>query len=158
METYHVGLIALALFALLGGLFYLAWVSKIRKQEKVVQAPLFIENTGSGERAQYVATVFSGRPLDRLVGHGLAHRGNASVLVSSEGVSIFRTGESSFLIPSKDLLDFSHGSAVIDRAVEKDGLTSIRWKLGDTELETHIRFLGVVERSNTIAKLQDLVA
>lgn len=158
METYHVGLMALAFFAVLILFAYLAWVSKMRKQEKVLQAPQFIDDSGSGEKAQYVATVFAGRPLDRVLGHGLAHRGDAFVLVSRDGVSIFRTGEKSFLIPAHDLVSVSQGSAVIDRAVEKDGLTFIRWTLGGVELETYLRFVGATERSTTLSKLKDLVA
>jgi hypothetical protein len=157
METYHVGLIAIAIFVLLSVLSYLSWVSKIRKQEKLLRSPQYLEDTGLGLKAQYVATVFAGRPLDRVIGHGLAHRGNAAVLVSSDGVAIYRTGEASFLIPAKEILGLASDSAVIDRAVEKDGLTSIRWKLGATEVETFLRFVGASERSITMAKLQELV-
>jgi hypothetical protein len=78
-------------------------------------------------------------------------------LVSSDGVAIYRTGEASFLIPAKEILGLSSDSAVIDRAVEKDGLTSIRWKLGATEVETYLRFVGASERSITMTKLQELV-
>jgi len=157
METYHVGLIALAFFVVLSLFAYLSWVSKMRKQEKLIQPPQFIEPNGLGMKAQYVATVFAGRPLDRVIGHGLAHRGNAAVLVSAEGVSIFRTGEASFLIPAMDLVGLEQESAVIDRAVERDGLTSIRWTLGGTELETYLRFVSATERSITLSKLQELV-
>jgi hypothetical protein len=93
METYQVGLIALAIFVLLSFLVYRSWVSKMRKQDELIQAPQLLEFSPLGEKAQYVATVFAGRPLDRVVGHGFAHRGNASVLVSPNGVSIYRTGE-----------------------------------------------------------------
>jgi hypothetical protein len=158
METYHVGLIAIAFFVLLSVFAYWSWVSKIRKQEKLLQSPQYLEDTGLGLKAQYVATVFAGKPLDRVIGHGLAHRGNASVLVSSDGVSIYRTGEASFLIPAKEIIGLASDSAVIDRAVEKDGLASIRWKLGSTEVETYLRFVGASERSITMAKLQELVA
>lgn len=158
MQTYHVGLIALALFTVLGVLAYWSWVSKMRKQEKAIQAPEFIDDTGLADNAQYVATVFADRPLDRVVAHGLAHRGKATVLVAANGVSIFRTGERSFLIPSRELSSVTTESAVIDRAVEKDGLISIRWRLGEIELETYLRFVSASERSSTLSDLKDLVA
>jgi hypothetical protein len=158
METYHVGLMALAFFALLSLVAYRSWVSKMRKHDKLIQAPQLLEFSGSGEKSQYVATVFAGRPLDRVLGHGLAHRGNASVVVGPDGVSIFRTGEKSFLIPAKDVLEVSQEGAVIDRAVEKKGLIAIRWNLGGTELQTYLRFVGISERSATLSKLKDLVA
>lgn len=158
MQTYHVGLIALALFTVLGVLAYWSWVSKMRKQEKAIQVPEFIDDTGLPENAQYVATVFADRPLDRVVAHGLAYRGKATVLVAANGVSIYRTGERSFLIPSRELSSVTTGSAVIDRAVEKDGLISIRWRLGEIELETYLRFVSASERSSILSDLKDLVA
>lgn len=158
METYHVGLMALAFFAVMGFVAYWAWISKMRNQEKVIKSPQYVEGFEFGQKAQYVATVFAGRPLDRVVGHGFAHRGDAFVLVSSEGAAISRIGEKSFLIPAQDVLEVSQGSAVIDRAVEKDGLTFIRWNLGGVQLETYLRFVGASERSAAISKLRDLVA
>lgn len=157
METYQVGLIALAIFVLLSFLVYRSWVSKMRKQDELIQAPQLLEFSPLGEKAQYVATVFAGRPLDRVVGHGFAHRGNASVLVSPNGVSIYRIGENSFLIPAQDVLSISQESAVIDRAVETDGLIAIRWNLGGAELQTYLRFVGVSERSAALSKLKDLM-
>jgi hypothetical protein len=158
METYQVGLSALAIFTLFGIFAYGSWVSRRRKQESLISAPQLVEDLGLGETAQYVATVFAGRPLERVVAHGLAHRGKATVLVSSDGVSIFRTGEKSFLIPSVDIKGISQASAVIDRAVEKDGITVILWYLGGTELETHVRFVGASARTTTLSQLKDLVA
>lgn len=158
METYHVGLIALTIFVLLCLLVYRSWVSKKRKQDQLIQAPQLLEFATAGETAQYVATVFAGRPLDRVLGHGLAHRGNATVLVSTDGVAIYRTGENSFLIPAKDVFGISQESTVIDRAVETDGMVAIAWTLGDTELQTYLRFVGASERSAVLSKLKELVA
>jgi hypothetical protein len=47
---------------------------------------------------------------------------------------------------------------VIDRAVEKDGLISIRWTLGEVELETYLRIVSASERSIALSNLKDLVA
>jgi hypothetical protein len=158
MQTHHVGLIALALFAILILFAYLSWVSKMRKQEKSLIAPQFVEHSGLDENAQYVATIFADRPLDRVLAHGLAHRGKAAISISPSGVSIFRTGERSFVIPSKQLSNVTTGSAVIDRVVEKDGLVSIRWTLGEVELETYLRFVSALERATAVSNLRDLVA
>jgi hypothetical protein len=158
MQTYHVGLMALALFTVLSLLAYWSWVSRMRKQEKALMVPEFIEHSGMGENAQYVATIFADRPLDRVVAHGLAHRGRASISIAPSGVSICRTGERSFLIPQRQLASVTTGSAVIDRAVEKDGLISIRWTLGEVELETYLRIVSASERSTVLSNLKDLVA
>lgn len=158
MQTYHVGLIALAFFAIIGLLVFWSWVSNIRKQEASIEPPHFIEGPASGQEALYVATTFAGRPLDRVVGHGLAHRGLATVEVDSTGVRIYRTGEKGFQILSSKLLGVSRTNAVIDRAVEKDGLVTIRWDLGGTEVETHLRFVVSSDRVTTLSKLADLGA
>jgi hypothetical protein len=158
MQTYHVGLMALAIFGLLGLFAYLSWVSKIRKQEAFIEPPQILESEDAGQGAFYVATTLAGKPLERVVAHGLAHRGRANVLVSSDGISIYRTGEKSFRISTKDLVAVNQSSAVIDRAVEKDGLVSIQWKLGGTAVETHLRFVGSKERSTTLSQLKDMVA
>ena len=156
METYHVGLIALGFFALFILFAFLSWRRKIKAQEKVVSKPQAIEDSGNGLRCFYVATTFAGRPLDRVIAHGLAHRGHAGLLVTSEGVQVSRTGEVGFLIPSSDLLEVSKGAAVIDRVVEKEGLVVLRWRLGSTELETHFRFVDAQLRSAALAALSSL--
>ncbi|MSZ19192.1 MAG: hypothetical protein F2609_00015 [Actinobacteria bacterium] len=104
----------------------------------------------------YVATTFADRPLERVIAHGLAHRGFALVGVSDEGVSVSRTGESSFLIPTQSLLHLGKTTAVIDRVVEQDGLTSIRWKLGTAEVETHFRFISSSGRDAFVYALKTL--
>jgi hypothetical protein len=106
----------------------------------------------------YVATTFADRPLDRVVAHGLAHRGVAFLSITETGVEISRTGEFSFLIPKSDLIQVGSTSAVIDRAVEKEGLVSIRWKLGSQALESHFRFVDAKLRSSSKSELsnQDL--
>jgi hypothetical protein len=158
MQTYHVGLMALAIFGLLGLLAYWLWVLKIRKQETLFPAPQSLEADIHGHSAFYVATTFADRPLERIVAHGLAHRGRAEVEVSPSGVAIYRTGEIGFVIPTRDLLAVSQSSAVIDRAVEKDGLVSIRWNLGDHHLETHLRFVGSSARFTAVTQLKDMVS
>lgn len=158
MQTYHVGLIALATFSLLGLFAYLSWKARMRKQQFLIESPQLLEGADSGQNGFYVATTFAGRPLDRVLAHGLAHRGRAKVLISPNGVSIFRTGETSFLIPASNVLGVNQTSAVIDRAVEKDGLVSIHWMLGPTEVETHLRFVADSERQAILSQLSELAA
>ncbi len=158
MQTYHVGLLALAIFSLLGLFAFGSWRSRVKRQESSIQQPQSIIGDASGVTAFYVATTFAGRPLDRVVAHGLAHRGRAKVLVSSLGVSVYRLGESSFLIPSADIVRVRLSNAVIDRVVEKEGLVSIEWNLGDTAVDTHLRFVSSSERMTALAQLEELVA
>jgi hypothetical protein len=87
----------------------------------------------------------------------LAHRGPAFLLVTEAGIEVSRTGEFSFLIPRSDLVEVGSSSAVIDRAVEKDGLVSIKWRLRSRVLESHFRFVDSKLRSRSLADLSTLV-
>ena len=146
LELYQVGLIAIAVLCVLIALAARSWVKKANTQNIVLAMPQFSEFVDDGDSGSYVATTFAGRPLDRVSAHGLAYAGKARVLVDDKGVQISRTGEKSFLIGKASLLSVSRSSAVIDKAVEKDGLLSLRWKLGESEVETHLRFTSAQSR------------
>jgi hypothetical protein len=87
----------------------------------------------------------------------LAHRGSAFFLITESGIEVSRVGEMSFLIPKADLVEIGSASAVIDRAVEKDGLVSIKWRLGSQILETHFRFVDAKLRSSSLSELSTMV-
>lgn len=139
-ELYQVGLFFILLLLALIYLAYLASRKRSRSQEIQVSAPDFIEFTSGGNSCLYVATTFADRPLSRITAHGLAFGGRANVAVSASEVRISRVGEISFRIGAESLIKTSKTTAVIDRAVEKDGLVSIRWMLGNAEVESHFRF------------------
>lgn len=157
METYQVGLISLALFALFGIIAFITWRRRITLQALSLEIPVGIEGSFSGSNCFYVATTFSERPLERVIAHGLAHRGHARLAVTEFGVEVSRVGEFSFLIPKAALVDVSLGSAVIDRAVEKEGLVVIKWKLGAVELQTYFRFVSSELRLEALEALGPLV-
>lgn len=157
MQTYQVGLIGLAVFAVFVVVAFLSWRAKGTRQEKTLPEPRFVDGLATGMRCLYVTTTFADRPLDRVIAHGLAHRGNAFLENREDGLVIHRTGERSFLIPTIELIDFSRTSAVIDRAVEKDGLVSVRWRLGEAELESHFRFVDPQQRKLIITELSELI-
>jgi hypothetical protein len=87
----------------------------------------------------YVASVFGSRPLERVWAYGLGIRGKAEIHLTSEGLSILRQGESSFAVPFSALISLDRAGATIDRGVERDGLTQLRWLLGDEEIVTSLR-------------------
>lgn len=91
----------------------------------------------------YVATTPAGKPLERLVGAGLAHRGRAVIRIGAEGLEIQRVGEDTLYIPAAKVRGVTAESAAIDRAVEPGGLTAIRWVNNDVELETYLRMQAV---------------
>ena len=157
METYHVGLFSLAFFAVLGLLAFISWRRRISKQEVLLPSPFEVPNSSVGFKCFYVATTFANRPLERVIAHGLAHRGVAYLLITDSGLEVSRTGETSFLVPRADLIQVGSVSAVIDRAVEKDGLVVIKWKLGSEELESHFRFVDANLRASSVSQLSALV-
>jgi hypothetical protein len=157
METYQVGLIALGLFSLFATIAVVTWRRRVVTQGQLLPAPFGIESSIAESNCFYVATTFSDRPLDRVIAHGLAHRGHAHLEVTASGLQVSRTGELSFLIPKADLLDVTTGTAVIDRVVENEGLVVIKWVLGAVVLETHFRFVNSELRAQTLEALRPFV-
>jgi len=157
METYQVGLIALGLFSLFAVIALITWRRRMAAQALLLEVPVGIESSFAATNCFYVATTFSERPLERVIAHGLAHRGHARLAVTGSGLEISRVGEFGFLIPTADLIGVSLGSAVIDRAVEKEGLVVIKWRLGAVELQTDFRFVSSELRSEALEALKPLV-
>lgn len=107
-------------------------------------------------RGQYVATVFTNNPLERVVTGGLMHRGKAQLVVTTDGIGIERIGEESFAIHAQLLRDIGRATATIDRGVEASGLLSISWVLGETEVTTQLRLDAAddtAEFNETLKKL-----
>lgn len=157
METYQVGLIGLAFFAVFVFFAVRAWRQRRSKQEVLLESPKFLDFDIKGFKTLYVTTTFSGRPLDRVIAHGLAHRGRATLDVSDKGISVFRTGERSFLIPAERIVEVTDNSAVIDRAVETNGLLTIIWKLGDESIDSHFRFVDSAAKSGFLDATKTIV-
>ena len=157
METYQVGLIALGLFSLFAITALITWRRRMAVQALLLEVPVGIESSFAATNCFYVATTFSERPLERVIAHGLAHRGHARLAVTGSGVEVSRVGEFGFLIPAADVIEVSLGSAVIARAVEKEGLVVIKWRLGAVDLQTHFRFVSSELRSEALEALKPLV-
>ena len=88
---------------------------------------------------QYVSTVLSGNTLQRVMSHGLMHRGKAEIRVLSDGIQVLRTGEQSFSIPHSLIVNVTRSNVTIDRAVETNGMVSVSWMLGSTQVESNFR-------------------
>ena len=157
METYQVGVIALALFAFLAGLAFYSWRRRIAKQASFLEAPEFVDGNEDGFKSFYVATTFVNRPLERVVAHGFAHRGIAYLSLSKDNLVVSRLGEKSFAVPVSAISSVSTNSSVIDRAVEKNGLLTISWRLGGEVVDSHFRFVNAEHREAITRELQTLV-
>jgi hypothetical protein len=156
-ELYQVGLAFITV--LIGVIVWAAvtWSMRSKSQDRDLATPEYIDFSNAGANGFYVATTFAGRPLNRVSAHGLGFAGKASVSVSGQGVEIYRTGERSFRIDASALLDLARTSGVIDKVVEKDGLLSLRWKLGNSELESHFRFANSQARDEIALRVSELI-
>jgi hypothetical protein len=151
-----IGFLMISLVAVVALVIWLSVRKRRAAQEKLIGAPLDAKSPGAHETF-YVSTVFEASPLDRLWAHGFAMRGRASLAVDTAGVSVNRNGERSFLIPTKTITAIDSASATIDKGVERDGLTVIRWSLGDTKVATHFRFTKPEVRKEFEHKVSQLI-
>jgi hypothetical protein len=154
---YQVGLAFAAV--LLGVIAWagVTWRKRSKAQDLEIATPEYTEFSNVGTNGYYIATTYAGQPLHRVSAHGLGFAGKAFLDVSEQGVRVHRIGERSFRIDSSSLLDLARTSGVIDKVVEKDGLLSLRWKLGATELETHLRFANSQSRDEIALRVSKLI-
>jgi hypothetical protein len=157
-ELYQVGLVFVAALLALIAWAWAIWTNRAKAQDRQLATPVFTDFSDAGSGGLYVATTFADRPLDRVSAHGLGFAGKASVHVSDSEVQVFRSGERSFVIDSSALVDLSRTAGVIDKVVERDGLLSLRWQLGDAELESHFRFANSQARDEIALKVSNLIA
>jgi hypothetical protein len=101
----------------------------------------------------YVSTVFADKPLERIVSHGLLHRGKVDLVLRSDGIQVKRLGEASFAIAASAITDVARASATIDRGVEQSGLLAISWMLGETEVTTNFRLDAADDTQTFFEKL-----
>jgi hypothetical protein len=156
-ELYQVGLAFAAV--LLGVIAWagVTWRKRSKAQDLEIATPEYTEFSNVGTNGYYIATTYAGQPLHRVSAHGLGFAGKAFLDVSEQGVRVHRIGERSFRIDSSSLLVLARTSGVIDKVVEKDGLLSLRWKLGATELETHLRFANSQSRDEIALRVSKLI-
>jgi hypothetical protein len=156
-ELYQVGLAFAAVLLSVIAWAGVTWRKRSKAQDLEIATPEYTEFSNVGTNGYYIATTYAGQPLHRVSAHGLGFAGKAFLDVSEQGVRVHRIGERSFRIDSSSLLDLGRTSGVIDKVVEKDGLLSLRWKLGATELETHLRFANSQSRDEIALRVSKLI-
>lgn len=159
MQKYFVAVISLAVLVLLIGLAVRTWRKRANQHE--AQLGAVTRNLSGSEifstDGSYVATTFANDPLNRVMAHGLGARGNAKLVVATDGLLIERTGEQNLAITKASILSVGLLQGTIDRVVENDGLVAVNWKLGDTELQTSLRIVDASIRKNFLGHLTELV-
>ena len=126
---------------LLLALMVVGWIRRRRRQRDIpAMTPVPALPAGAREHpGKYVATTTADDPYDRIASGGLGFRGAAVASVHATGVLVRRRGEVDLWIPSADLVGAGRATWTIDRVVEADGLTMLRWRLGDREVDTYLR-------------------
>ena len=131
--------------------FWLTVRSRRKRQESQLtepERPIATDSAAAaGEPVYYLATTYADRPLERIWAYRLGGRGNAT-LVIADAIELHRTGEPGLAIRFDQITGFGRASATIDRGVERDGLTTLNWMLGDQEISTVLRFVSQDSRAN----------
>jgi hypothetical protein len=87
----------------------------------------------------YVGTTTAYRWQDRIVARSLGERADAVARLTDAGVLIDRQGSKDIFIPRLQLIDARLEPALAGKVVGQGGLMVLRWRHGDTELDTGIR-------------------
>ncbi|AOY56059.1 hypothetical protein [Candidatus Rhodoluna planktonica] len=133
-------LISLAIVLTAAFLAVNGWRRRTREQASLLDEPAMAPTEfGSlleANRGDYVATTFADDYLNRVSAYGLGIRGKADFELFDNGLLILRHGERPLFIASAEMNSVERNQAVIDRAVERNGLLTIVHR---GNLATHIR-------------------
>lgn len=88
----------------------------------------------------YVSSTTAGNWQDRIVAHGLGVRAPAIVRLTEDGVLIDREGADPIFVPVTDLVEVTTAPGIAGKVMgQADGILIVRWRLGETELDSGIR-------------------
>lgn len=141
-SRFVTGAIVVVLLLALLGLMALGWRARRRRQSHLATpapVPRELGEVLARDRVFYVATTTADAPLDRIAVAGLGYRAHADVTVALTGVVLDIPGETPVFIPRQDVTGTGSATWTIDKAVGENGLTLLRWRLGDTELDSYFR-------------------
>lgn len=128
---------------------FFAWKARSKRAAHLELSAERGEILASFPQVMYVATTPQNAPLVRVNIPSLTYRGYASLTVHTLGFSVQVRGEKPVTIPAARILGTGRARTRIDRVVEKNGLTLLRWRAADAAdaqvLESAFRFLDPVE-------------
>ena len=144
MTQLEAGLIMLGAMVLALGLAFWGWRHKRNRYSHLIgsiQTALPSGEALTRVRALYVATTLADEPLERVAIGPLAYRAKAQLSLYREGLVVSIPGENAFLIPAASGVEAGRATWTIDRVVEPGGLVLIRWKLGETSVDSYFRLV-----------------
>lgn len=151
-------LVALVFFAM-----WLGWRRRARRDSGLV-VPAQLETPGETlltVQALHVATTHHDAPLDRVAMAGLAYRANATIDVSTGGVTIIAPGETRVAIAASAVVGVGTATWTIDRSVESDGLVLMAWRTTRTDaggrvLDTYLRLGDAQLQQRLVAGIRSI--
>lgn len=149
MERLVPALITVAVVLIAFLLMWLGWRARARAGAALSEpaAPLAGETLLELGRVFYVATSRADAPLERVQLPGLRYRGYGSLTVASDGVAIALPGEPVVTVPAAAIDGLGTAQTTIDKVVEADGLTVLRWRSGDAAVHSSFRIQAADERA-----------
>lgn len=140
-------MIAIVVVILLG--MWLGWRARARRHAGITESGPALSGgvLVHFPRASYVSTTPEGQPLERLSIPSLRYKGFAELTVRTDGVTIAVTGEDPVHLPADRVLGSGIASRRVGKAVERDGLSLLRWRAADgSEVESSFRLTDPSEQ------------
>ena len=156
--------LGLVLVCLLAGWgLWVGWRHRSRRQSGLAPLPAVPNAPGDvvtpALKGLYVSSTTAGNWQDRVVAQGLGVRAPAIVRLSEDGVLIDREGADPIYVPVADLVEVTTAPGIAGKVMgQADGILIIRWRLGDTELDSGIRADDRDEQAEFLAAATGLLA
>lgn len=158
---YTIAVTAFAVIVLLG--MWLGWRARAKRDAgaRLPAAPLSGEVLAEFARISYVSTTFAGQPFERVAIPGLRYKGFADLVVRRDGVAFTVTGEPTVSLTAAQVLGTGTAQGRAGKAVERDGLTLVRWTLEDApggprEVESSFRLADPDAHRRLVAAIDRL--
>lgn len=123
------------------------WRNRARRQQVLPPLPTPPRNRDLATTADlapaltglYVGSTVGQSWQDRIVVHGLGERAEVTARLTPAGALLDRVGSGPLFIPTAQLIDARLEPALAGKVVGRGGLLVLRWRLGETVLDTGIR-------------------
>ena len=163
MERLLLILGLLLLLALLIYGLYAGWRHRAARQSGLAELPVLPADLGPDLVAPmtglYVSTTTAGNWQDRVVARGLGRRAAGAARLSVEGVCVEREGESDIYLPIADLVQVTTAPGIAGKVMgQAEGVLIVRWKLGETLLDSGFRADDTELQADWIVAANELIA
>ena len=155
----------LALFVLILLAMLAGWRRRARRQQTLGEP--YVPNAGGGAltgtplgRGVYVTTTLAAQPLERVTAHGLGPRSRATVSDLDDAgtplLEIGREGAEDLLIPWDAVASVHTSGGMIGKWMGGEALAVVRWRLGETLVDTGLRFEDASGQDALLARAAQL--